>query len=330
MDRLLWPSTAFAYEVQALDGSGGVVGDATATVTTPAQMGSFPRMYAATSFWNQRIPKDPTIDPNSPAIVAASVTPYGGLTVLNDNDHWGIPLAYAEPTSHLYDVACTNPGCQKDLYFRLPRYAAANLGGDGKLVVVDPSTDQELDMGRATYDAATDTWSTGNRFVTAPDGWGAMCGWGLHCSGVLMSGIDQFGGVLRPEEIAQGHIDHALALSVPYWSSAYFVCPAVKDGGGYTDPSAIPLGAHVQLDPSIKVASQAWPTYEKTIALALQRYGAYVVDGGSGSFEVRAETSLDRGYDAWGKVGLSSSWPGGPTLNDIPWASVRVLTLTPC
>jgi hypothetical protein len=121
-----------------------------------------------------------------------------------------------------------------------------------------------------------------------------------------------------------------VALSVPYWSSTRFVCPATKLGGGFVDPNAIPLGAHVQLDPAVKVSKKPWPAYEKVVAVALQRYGGYVADGGSGSFEVRAETNLDRGYDAWGKVGIPSSWPGGPTLNDIPWSRLRVLTMTPC
>src|SRR5207244_1284600 len=134
------------------------------------------------------------------------------------------------------------------------------------------------------------TWTTSSRYTTPSDGWGAMCPRGQHCDGVLMSGMDQFGGVLRPEEIAQGHVDHALALSVPYWRSGFFACPAVKSGGGSSDPLAIPLGAHVQLDPTLKISSQSWPDWEKIIARALKKYGAYVSDAGSGSLEVRAES----------------------------------------
>jgi hypothetical protein len=329
-DRLLWPSTTFGYAIEALDASSNVIGQAAASVTTPAQTGSFPRLYASTSFWNTKIGKDPVVDPASAQIVAKSITPYAGVSVLNINNHWGIPIAYADHLSHKYLVGCTNPGCDPNVTFRIPRYALANFGGDAKLTVIDPTTNLELDMGHAVYDGATDTWTTTNRFVTASDGWGAMCAPGQHCSGILMSGIVQFGGVTRPEEIAQGHIDHAVALSIPYWSSDYFVCPAVKNGGGYHDPLALPLGAQLQLDPTFDVAAQHWPTYEKVIAVALQRYGGFVVDGGSTALEVRGETSLDRGYDPWTKIGIPDGWPGGPTLNDVPWALLRVLKLQPC
>jgi hypothetical protein len=92
----------------------------------------------------------------------------------------------------------------------------------------------------------------------------------------------------------------------------------------------VPLGAHLQLDPSYPVDSQPWPAYEKIVAKALQTYGAYVSNAGSGSFETRAETNLDRGYDAWAKVGVTSSFPGGPTLGAIPWSKMRVLTMQTC
>jgi hypothetical protein len=157
-----------------------------------------------------------------------------------------------------------------------------------------------------------------------------MCGWGSHCDGVLMSGIDQFGGIVRPEEIAQGHIDHALALSVPYWRVTKFVCPAVKTGGGVEDANAIPEGAHVQLSLKIDVAAQTWPAWEKVIARALQVYGAYVSDAGSGSFEVRAESDLDRGYPMWQLVGINAGVSTAQKLPDIPWGRMRVLKLHWC
>jgi hypothetical protein len=250
---------------------------------------------------------------------------------LNDSRTWGIPLAFGEPNSKVYEVHCTKYGCDIPVSFHIPRYARANWGSDGKLVVIDPAVDVELDMGRASYDPGTDTWTTASRYKTPSDGWGAMCDWGQHCDGVLMSGIDQFGGIVRPEEIAQGHIDHALALSVPYWRKGLFVCPAVKSsGGGSDDPYALPEGARVQLNPKLDVASQPWPAFEKVIARALQVYGAYVVDAGSGSFEVRAETDLNRGYPMWSYVGVYSGDSTAQKLTDIPWSKMRVLKLNWC
>jgi hypothetical protein len=330
LDHLLWQATTYAYEVTFFAGDGGVVGDETTSVTTPAQVGAFPRLYAKGSFWNEPIGRRVRVDPNSSSIVATSIAPYAPVANLNDSETWGIPLAYSDPASELYDVGCTKYGCDQAVRFRIPRYARPNFGSDGKLVVVDPSIDSELDMGRAAYDPPTDSWTTASRYTTPSDGWGAMCGWGSHCDGVLMSGIDQFGGIVRPEEIAQGHIDHALALSVPYWRVTKFVCPAVKTGGGVEDANAIPEGAHVQLSLKIDVAAQTWPAWEKVIARALQVYGAYVSDAGSGSFEVRAESDLDRGYPMWQLVGINAGVSTAQKLPDIPWGRMRVLKLHWC
>jgi hypothetical protein len=59
------------------------------------------------------------------------------------------------------------------------------------------------------------------------------------------------------------------------------------------------------------------PIPGRTIARALLSYGAYMVDN-SGSLEVGAEATLDRGYNAWAAVGIPNGWPGTPSLADSP------------
>jgi hypothetical protein len=185
-------------------------------------------------------------------------------------------------------------------------------------------------MGRASYDATADMWTSGSRYVTGYFGWGAMCSLGQHCDGVLMSGFDQFSGVVRPEEIQQGHIDHALALIIPYWRKSFIACPAVKSTGGADDANAIPIGAQLQLDPTFNVDGTTWAPWQKTIAKALQTYGAYVWDAGGTGPDIRAEATLDRGYDAWTLVGVDDSHPGSASLNMLPWNLMRVLKITQC
>jgi hypothetical protein len=328
-DSLLWQSTTFWYQFEAFDGGGGVLADLTTPVTTPAQTGSFPRLYAGSSFWNQPIGASPVIDAKSAAILASSITPTANIATFNDNDEWGVPLAYSDAASKLYTVGCLRYGCNQQVQFRIPRYAHANTGSDGKLVVIDPATNTELDMGVASYDGVADSWTTNSRYTSASDGWGAMCAQGLHCDGVMMSGVDQFGGIVRPEEIAQGHIDHALSLVVPYWRSGFIACPAVKTSGGTNDANAIPMSARIQLDPSFNVDAQTWPQWQKVVAKALQTYGAYVWDAGSDRLDIRAESNISRGYDAWAKASVPSQI-GQASLAALPWGQVRVLQITQC
>ena len=147
----------------------------------------------------------------------------------------------------------------------------------------------------------------------------------------MAAGFSEMGGVIRPEEIAQGHIDHALVMGSPYTRTGVIACPGTNAWvtGGFDDPNAIPLGTRIQLDRNFNVNAQTWPEWEKTIARALQKYGAFMVDT-AGSLEVRAEATLDRGYNAWAKVGIPNSWPGTPSLADIPWSRMRVLKITYC
>ncbi len=133
------------------------------------------------------------------------------------------------------------------------------------------------------------------------------------------------GGDIRPEEIRQGHIDHALSMITPYTRSGYIACPATHTDGKYSDTAAIPEGARVQLDPTFNVDAQNWPAWEKTIAKALQTYGAYIVDTG-GALAVRGVTDQNLGSNSW----ASTNTPKGANISNIPWNLIRVLQIQSC
>ena len=331
-DYLLWPSVRYRYQVIGLGERFRWVGSASTTVVTPRLVDRFPRFYSSTSFWNIPIGSSPRLDPKSQDMVLTSLAAYRRLGVINNDDAWGIPLAYASPHSTLYTIGCEKYGCGTDVRFRIPRYARPNTGSDGHLAVYDPSTRRELDFWQGAYDARTRTWSAGSRTVTDAD-WGAVCPSDQRCGGGgTAAGFLEFAGVIRPEEILQGHIDHALVLSTPYVRRDFIACPATNywasQGAGYKDdPKAIPLGAHVQLDPSFDVAARPWPRWKKVVARALQKYGAYIADV-SGTLELRGEANLTRGYDAWARVGMITS--PHPSLRDLPWKRFRVLSVKSC
>ena len=335
-DYLLWANTRYRYAFQALSSTGKVLARLSSSVTTPAQVGSFPVMYSPTSFWNTLVPGAPAVDPDSSSMVAASINPFSTSVPIDNDDGWGIPIAYANPVSRLYSVGCTIYNCQQPAEFRIPAYAQANLGSggdwDGHLAVYDPSTNGELDMWEGSHDPISDTWTASSRSVAVAD-WGAVCPEGLHCSGGgVAAGFLQFGGVIRPEEIAQGHIDHALVIALPYVRADYISCPATDIWASWSpnyqdDPAAIPLGAHLWLPRTFDVDAQSWPNWEKVVARALQEYGAYVVDIGA-NIALRGEANLDRGYDAWSLVGLPTV--PHPNLATLPWDQVKVLQLKPC
>jgi len=325
VDYLLWPSSTYSYEVKAIDSLGGTLADLTDPSITPAQIGSFPRPYASTSFINQAIGTNPAIDPNSAAMISKAILAYVSGANLNKSDTWAYPIAYSSDGTESYLVECLLYGCGEYVGpFPIPSYAAPSQGSDGHVTIVDPLTNDELDMWQASYDDGTDTWSASSRYETGYDGWGALCSEGQHCGSAVAAGFAEFAGVLRPEEIAQGHIDHALVFVTPYTRSGFIACPATHTDGVYSDTAAIPEGARIQLDPNFDVDAQSWPAWKKTIARALQTYGAYLADTG-GSLSIRGESNLLRGYDAWAPAGVTTS-----SLSDLPWGQFRVLKLEQC
>jgi hypothetical protein len=324
-DHLLWPQTTYTYQLRAFDASGDLVASDQDSVTTPPPGGQdFPRPFADSSFWNQPIGPSAQVDPNSGGMIAESIVPYAADANLSKSDQWGIPVAYANPQNQIYRVLCLKFGCDTDVSFRLPVYTQNDGEVDAHLVVLDAGSSDEMDAWEATYDRPRDSWTAGSRYLTSSDGWGANCPQGDRCGGAVAAGFAALGGVVRPAEIAQGHIDHALALMIPYVRSGFIACPATNSDGEHSDPDAIPEGARLQLDPSFDVDAQSWPKWERVVARALQDYGAYVEDVG-GTLAVRAESNLLRGYDAWALAGVGST-----DLSDIPWSKVRVLRLQRC
>ena len=121
-------------------------------------------------------------------------------------------------------------------------------------------------------------------------------------------------------------IPHALALMTPATRSGYIACPATGSDGRSSNDNAIPEGAQIQLDPSFNVAAQSWaPSWQKTIAVALQQYGAFVNDTG-GSLALYGVNDINPSNVTWSSVGMTKS----PSLSWIPWSQMRVLTMVKC
>jgi hypothetical protein len=329
-DHLLWQSSSYAYELRAVDARGGVIESQAVTMTTPEQTDTFPRPYSDSSPWNTPIGPNPEIDPNSDAIIDFSIAPHTGNANLTTSDKWGLGLAYADPSSRRYEIGCDLYGCDQSVKGRIPAYARANTGSDGKLTVVEWSSGAELDMWRGVYDSEADSWSASWRGLTDASGWGFYCMPGERCNGPNAAGNTGLSGLVRPEEIAQGHIDHALQLSGKsgYVRRDFVACPATHWDGTSSDPRAIPQGARIQLDPAFNVDAQPWPAWKKVIARAFQEYGAIIDDSG-GSLAVVAESNISRGYDAWQKAGLGPT-TGTRNVSALPWDRMRVLKITEC
>jgi hypothetical protein len=162
----------------------------------------------------------------------------------------------------------------------IPHNAAPDPARDGQLAIVDPSTRCEYDLWKVRRDG--DSWSAG---------WGnslRTTGSGIYPHGLSAraAGFALLAGVIFPNELISGRIDHALIFSYPYTSASGFVSPATEFDGRSARPDALPEGVRLQLDPAFDVSSL--PPYEQTIARTLQRYGMYLADTGATNISLYA------------------------------------------
>ena len=322
--RELWPQSSYTFTVD-VSPAGGSTQSFSATVSTPAASSSFARLYAGSAFINTPIGPSPSLDPNSAGMVSSALAAYQSNANLSNNDEWGIPIVAADDQSSSYVVGCLEYDCSFSFpAVHIPTMAEPDTGSDGHLVVLEPDG-SEMDMWTANKTGSG--WDAGSRWLTTDTGSAVNCTTFNGCGGADVADFALAAGLVRPEEIAQGHIDHALMITTPDTRSGYVACPAEGTDGTHSSPDALPIGAHVQLDPSIDVSALPIPSWQKVIATALQQYGAYVGDTG-GSLAVEAESNLGRpGYDAWAQAGVPSD---SPSLSDLPWSSMRVLSMTQC
>jgi hypothetical protein len=287
-------------------------------VRTPGAPSRFtlPRLFAEDSPFNVPIGPAPAVHPDSAAIVASAITGPANRVLTTFND-FAISLAYGQPSDPLNTIAATTYGLDYDPGpFPIPPAAAPSTGSDKHLASVHGR--QELDQWLAERQDATH-WNAGARYLFDLDGSGVAPLGTIACTA---SNFALTAGLVRPEDIAAGVIDHALVFTTPVTRNI-FVAPATHGDGQSTDPTSMPIGARIQLDPAVNVAGLAIPSWQKVLAAALQTYGAYCVDT-SGAVALRAEASVGRGQaDIWASVGVSN---GSPAIAaPFPWASMRVL-----
>jgi hypothetical protein len=301
----------------------------TTTTTTPlpsATAQTWLSPFASTTTWQTPLPASPALDPGS----AAKVSYFVQNAVHNPNfaiHGWTTTIAVAAPDSPRYTVPCTVYKCTLGALgsIPIPRGTLPDPQGDGHLAVWDPVTHVEWDFWQPTYDAAADRWTASAGAAASTDGDGlAPAG----TAGADAADIPLLAGLVRPEEIAAGHIDHALMFAMPGVATGAPKCPATHSAGSNTSPYALTEGTRLQLDPSLDVSALAVPAWEKTILRALQRYGMFLRDQG-GALTILGENPLNRGYDAWAQVGVTTSG-GSIALKGVPWDRLRVIDAPSC
>ena len=219
---------------------------------------TFPRFFSSGSPWNTDV-SDEARDPRSAqmldrAQIRVAVEEVNGQLVRRqrrlqetgvtvNTTRWTVPL-FSEQGGTPTVAVCRQVDCGPDAVdsIRLPPTARPDPRFDGWMTVINSQTREALDFWRARREQ---DGSISYHFVKAwdLDGPGFQEPGGVSARG---SGLPLFAGLIRPEEIDRGRIDHALAIAIPGVAKEKFVQPASRtDGVGFRD--SVPEGARLRL-----------------------------------------------------------------------------------
>ena len=246
------------------------------------------RPFSSDSPWNQKVPAGARTDPNSAAMIDSLTKGEFNINI----DDWSIPVYYIDAdTVPRVKVLNSRPGiygrgfADVTLVPILPSFIASPPVGeesDNHMSVVD--TTKKLEWGMwATRRNKEGQWTTGLGALTNLGGTGVEKPWyeqdrDLDAHRGRASGFPLIAGLIRPEEISAGKIDHALVFACQRGRSEFFVPPASTAQETFMEMSnafGIPMGGRIQLDPAINVDTLPITPACKVIARALQEYGAF-------------------------------------------------------
>ena len=274
------------------------------------------RPYSNTSFFNTPLPPHPRLLGNSSAMIA-KILSMGDIKPLKTNpapgDDYYHPYFFPRSSDPIYTIRCNKHGSDCPIEgrrVRIPASARPASGSDAHMVVIDQASGWEYDFWNVQTvplprngGPITIGWGGRTRIINGPGG-----GTAATESPAVMSSTGAIGGVIRFQELAAGHIDHALFMVVGC-SNGRMVYPGRDYGGTCADTTNAPAsGQWLQLNmTNNQINALRIPSWQKTILRALARYGGFVGDtGGNEAFGLELESQQT--YTSVGAVNPYIAW----------------------
>ncbi|MSW52550.1 MAG: hypothetical protein F2817_16890, partial [Actinobacteria bacterium] len=281
-----------------------------------AHPGACWRPFAPDAPYNQRLlPRDPRTAPDSARIVErfnafGAPDPMEFGPGIAGEGRGAKPVYWSRPTDPEFRISLTadrrNGGDWgvndvNGATIRIPEGARPGPAPDRHMVVVDQASGWSYDL-----------WHVGR---TATGGGELQAEWGGRASltgdGRVESAYDSgtaagmsiVGGIVRPEELIDGDIPHAIYISARCTSgrSVYPSTRTADDGElscseiGESDTGAPALGQRFQLGyTDEQIAALPVKAHERVLLRAMAHYGLFVIDTSPGSWHVEQENPVDR------------------------------------
>lgn len=271
--------------------------------STASTSGGYDRPFGENAPWNVAV-KGLQVDPNSAHLADlfynhASDRP--GNFNLNLNEGFAVYSAKDATGMFKVDTSYSTNIDGKTIPWN-PSWKAPDTS-DGKVIVLDPDTGREWDLWQTKFDGSTVHAVNGS---LVPGDYHTYEGGNMPSRG---AGIEYLAGLVRPEELAAGKIEHALAMTISNTDGDRFVAPATKLEHPENPSGGIPEGTRfalnvtdAQIDSWTKTLPVAWQDEGHVIATALRDYGWFITDtsGGAASFEFEDKASAGTDYHNMG------------------------------
>lgn len=259
-----------------------VLGGCPVFPSPPAGLAATAPSLPTEAAWNQDISRAP-IARNSAATIAY-IDSHGGDRLHPDFGSprsYGFPYAVVGAGQRKLPVHYTAYGSESDRGpFPIPRGAPVEGGagsdGDRHVLVIDRSRCVLYELYRAFFKRGGHAhWNadSGARWdlrsaARRPDSW----------TSADAAGLPIFPGLVRYDEVAAGHVNHAIRVTFDSTRDAW-VHPASHCAGDSSNRNAPAMGTRLRLKPGYRLGR--FRGGARTIAVALKRYGMIVADNGS-------------------------------------------------
>jgi hypothetical protein len=263
-------------------GPSGELGSCTVFPAPPASTTPRSPSLGTEAAWNQNISKAPRAA-NS-AKVIAYIDSHGGNAIHPDFGsprEYGFPVTVVDAGAKKLPIHYTAYGSESSpgpfpIPADTPVEGGAHAEGDRHVIVVDKSSCKLFELydaspqakPRAHWDADAGVEWDLRSAALRPDGW----------TSADAAGLPILPGLVRYDEAAAGHVDHAIRVTMDSTRNAW-IHPASHCAGDTDSGAAPPMGMRLRLKKGYGVA--AMPPAAKAIAVAMKEYGLIVADNGS-------------------------------------------------
>jgi hypothetical protein len=239
------------------------------------------RIMPPDNVWHADVSKLP-VNSSSRAWVASigadrSAHPDFGSGLI-DGGPFGIPVT-SVPSGHPTVKVSFEYGAESDKGpYLIPKgvkvEGGSNASGDRHVIVLDSGACKAYELfaarpnGNGSWTAASGAIFDLRSNALRAAGW----------TSADAAGLPILPGLARYEDVATGHIDHALRFTAPLTRNSY-VWPARHAASKAGDPALPPMGARFRLKASVNTSR--FPPQARVIAEALKHYGAILADNGS-------------------------------------------------